>query len=152
MVLRTPHRPNGMIFSCSFRGSSISSAHSSPSSRLRLPACASTIDHMPLSPGCRLVMLHSPPNGEYKMHIFESLVDSPKSRLAILETGWDGAPTGQSLLSVTPIAIHEKSSVGHSKMEHFACMIQSRIRFMFTEMMYKSCFELRFVQVDCIVC
>jgi hypothetical protein len=60
------------------------------------------------------------------MHIFESVLDSPKSRLAILGTGWDGAPTGQSILLATSIVICEKALVGHSKMERFTYVIQLR--------------------------
>jgi hypothetical protein len=61
-----------------------------------------------------------PRDDEYKMHIFESVVDCPKSQLVILGTESDGAPTGQSLLSVTYIIIREKALVGYSKVEHFA--------------------------------
>jgi hypothetical protein len=74
-------------------------------------------------------MLYLPSDGEYKMHIFESVVGFPMSRLAILGTGQDVAPTGQSLLSVTSIVICEKAFVGHSKMEHSACVIQLRFTF-----------------------
>jgi hypothetical protein len=56
-------------------------------------------------------MLYSPPDGDYKMHISESIVDSPKSRLAILGAGWDAAVTGQSLLSATSIVVREKALV-----------------------------------------
>jgi hypothetical protein len=74
-------------------------------------------------------MLYSPSDDECKMHLFESVVDFLKSRLAILGTGWDGAPTGQSLLSVTSIVIHEKTVIGHSKMEHYAYVFQLRFTF-----------------------
>jgi hypothetical protein len=36
---------------------------------------------------------------------------------------WDGATTGQNLLSEPSIVIHVNAFVDHSKMEHFACVI-----------------------------
>jgi hypothetical protein len=74
-------------------------------------------------------MLYSPLGGEYKMLLFESVVDSLKLRLVILGTGWGSAATGQSLLSVTSSVIREKALVDHSKMGHFACGIQLRFTF-----------------------
>jgi hypothetical protein len=83
----------------------------------------------PVCPGRRPDMLCSPPDGEYKIHIFESVVVSPKSRLAILGIGWDAAPTCQSLVFVISILIRAKALVLHSKVEHFACVIQLRVTF-----------------------
>jgi hypothetical protein len=70
------------------------------------------------------------PDGEYKMHIFRSGVDSRKSPLAILGNGWDGTPTGQSLFPVALIVIREKALVGHSKIEHFIYVIQLPFTFL----------------------
>jgi hypothetical protein len=92
-------------------------------------ACASTTGYMPLCPGRRSVLLYSLPDGEYKICFFKSVVDSPKSRLEILGAGWDGAPIGQSLLLVISIVMRKKVLVGHSKTEHFSCVIQ--VQFIF---------------------
>jgi hypothetical protein len=92
------------------------------------------------------------------MHISKSAMDSPNSRLAIFGTGWDGTPTGQSLLSVTSAVVREKLSpanqrwnilLGDSITIHVLCLLKCFIK---VALSWNNSDQLPFSLIACTAC